>query len=328
MTELKSRILSRLEKDLHDHRIDGASVCVYRKGDLWEDHVGNATSNSLFRIASMTKPITAVAVLKLWEDGKLQLTDPVMKYLPGFDFRLQIRHLLTHTSGLSQSYYADHITDECRSDTNLLTDYIASVPLEHDPGTFAEYNPVAAFALLTAIIEQVAGVDFPTYVEEQILKPCDMKDTTFLPTKDQWTRLVPMEDTKPGCVFESYPVTNPVGGAGLVSSLGDYKNFAQMLLQKGQFHGKQILKEETVAAMASPQESCQTGSLRWGYGVRVVVGENRRPVGSFGWSGAYGTHFWIDPANELFAIYMKNSRRDGGAGAITAANFETDVYTN
>ena len=327
MTQLKERVLRRMTEDLSAGRISGASVCVYRKGELWEEQVGNATSNSLFRIASMTKPITAVAVLKLWEQGKLQLTDPVIKYLPGFDPRLQIRHLLTHTSGLSQTYYADHITDEVRSDPDLLVDYIATVSLEQDPGTCAAYNPVAAFALLSAIIERVAGVDFPTFLEREIFVPCDMKDTTFLPTKEQWSRLVPMEDTKPGCIFEGYPVTNPLAGAGLVSNLSDYKNFAQMLLQKGKFNGNQILKEETVAAMTSPQENCQTGSLRWGYGVRVVVGAHCRPVGSYGWSGAYGTHFWVDPANDLFAVYMKNSRKDGGAGASTAANFETDVYT-
>ena len=330
MTEWKARILRRMEEDLSAGRIPGASVCVCRGGQiLLEGHVGNATPSSLFRIASMTKPITAVAVLKLWEGGKLELTDPVIKYLPGFDPRLQIRHLLTHTSGLSQSRYAENITDAEREDPDQLLDYIANVPFDHAPGTHAEYSPVAAFALLTAIVEQVAGVDFPTFAEREIFLPCDMKNTTFLPTKAQWAALVPMEDTKPGCVFESYPVTNPLGGAGLVSCMEDYKHFAQMLLQKGQFQGKRILKEETVIAMSSTQvpESVQPGSVRWGYGVRVVVDKNRLPIGAFGWSGAYGTHFWIDPANDLFAIYMKNSRQDGGASAITAAHLEEDVYT-
>ena len=322
------RVEERIKSDIAAGRIEGAAVYVSQRGKtLLRGYYGNVTEERLFRIASMTKPITAVAVLKLWETGLLQLTDPVVKYLPGFDPRLQIRHLLTHTSGLSQEWYADHITDDHRRDGVLLTDFIAAVPYDHDPGTYAQYNPVAAFHLLTAIVEQVAKVDFATYVEREILIPCDMKNTTFLPTKDQWARLVPMADTKAGCVFEGYPVTTPLGGAGLVSNLEDYQNFAKMLLQKGVFQDKRILKAETVTAMATPQESVQEGSVRWGYGVRVVVGENRLPKGSYGWSGAYGTHFWIDPENEIIAIYMKNSRTDGGAGAKTAANLEEDVYT-
>lgn len=321
----------RIKADLSSGHIDGASVSVLQKGKtVYEACFGNAKPQSLYRIASMTKPITAAAVLLLWEKGLLNLSDPVAKYLPGFPLELQIKHLLTHTSGLSQEAYVAGITDAHRRDPNLLTDYIASLPFDHDPGSFAVYSPVAAYHLLTAIIQQAASVDYPSFLEREILKPCAMTDTTFLPTKEQWSRLVPLEDTKPGCVFEGYPVSNPIGGAGLVSCLSDYKNFATMLLNLGSFGGKQILKEETVIAMTTPQvcEKAQPGAVRWGYSVRVITGENRLPVGSFGWSGAYGTHFWVDPKNEIIGIYMKNSRVDGGASVKTAAHFEEDVYTS
>lgn len=311
---------ARLQVDLEANRINGASVSVMQDGQLlYERHAGLAVERTLYRMASMTKPVTAAAVLLLAEVDKLRLFDPVVKYLPGFDPRLQIWHLLTHSSGLSQEYYANHITGDFRADPWLLVDYIAGVPLDFDPGTAAEYNPVAAYALLTAIIEQVAGVDFSTFVQREILDPCGMKDTTFLPTREQWGRLIPMQGggTVPGCVFEGYPVTNPLGGAGLVSCLGDYQKFAQNLLGGG------IFSEELLRTMATPRAG--TDPVRWGCGVRVITGENRLPVGAFGWSGAYGTHFWVDPTNRITAVYLKNSRFDGGASAKTAANFERDV---
>lgn len=308
---------NRILQDLATGHIDGASVLVSQKGQtLYKAHFGTAKPDSLYRIASMTKPITAVAVLLLVQRKQLFLTDPVVKYLPGFPVDLQIVHLLTHCSGLSQSYYAEHITDEHRKDADLLVDFISGVPFDHAPGTYAEYNPVAAYALLTAIIEKVVQMDFASFVEKEILNPLEMTDTTFLPTKEQWARLVPMADTVPGCIFERYPVSNPIGGAGLVSSLEDYHKFAKMLL-KG---GKGILSPEMIKTMTTPHIG------HWGCGVRVVGKENRLPEGSFGWSGAYGTHFWVDPQNEIVAIYMKNSRTDGGASAKTAAHFEEDVY--
>lgn len=321
----------RIQEDLATGHIDGAAVSVMKAGNtLYENHFGNVTENSLFRIASMTKPVTGAGVMLLAERGEIKLSDPVAKYLPGFPTELQIRHLLTHTSGLSQTDYAKRITDVYRADPNLLVDFIAGVAFAYGPGTHAEYNPVAAFHLIGAIIEQVASVDFPSFLEREIFVPCAMTNTTFLPSKEQWARLVPLKDAKPGCVFEGYPVSNPLAGAGLVSSLADYKNFATMLLNRGSFGGKQILKEETLLDMTTPQvpESVQPGPVRWGYSVRVITGENRLPVGSYGWSGAYGTHFWVDPQNEIIGIYMKNSRIDGGAGAVTAANFEKNIYTS
>ena len=278
----------------------------------------------------MTKPITALAVLILVDRGLLRLSDPVIRYLPGFPPQMQILHLLTHSAGLSQQAYVEGISAPCRADAQLLVDFIGGLPLDFMPGTAAEYSPVAAYSLLTAIIEQVAGMDFPTFVEKEIFTPCHMTDTTFLPSRDQWSRLIPMQGggTIPGCVFESYPVTNPLGGAGLISSLTDYKNFAQALLE-----GK-LLSPESHRLMTTPRlsEAVQPGHQRWGCGVRVITGEDygRLPVGSYGWSGTYGTHFWVDPKNEITAVYMKNSRLDGGAGAKTAVAFEqivTDCLT-
>ena len=313
------KVKNRISADLASGHIEGAAVHISRWSEtLYEAHFGNVAENTLFRLASMTKPITAVAVLLLADRKQLSLKDPVVKYLPGFPLELQIIHLLSHCSGLSQSYYEEHINDEYRADPELLVDYIASIPFDHAPGTYAEYSPVAAYALLTVIVEHVAKVDFATFAEREIFAPLGMTDTTFLPTKEQWARLAPMEDTIPGCIFERYPVTNPLGGAGLVSSLEDYKKFAFMLLRKG----GGILSQEAFATMTTPYLE------KFGCGVRVVGEDNRLPKGSYGWSGAYGTHFWVDPTNGIVSIYMKNSKKDGGASAKTAAHFEEDVYAS
>ena len=136
--------------------------------------------------------------------------------------------------------------------------------------------------------------------------------------------------TTEGCVFGNYPTTHALAGAGLVSTIDDYKNFVTMLLDGGVFKGRRILSQEMIDQMATPQikDPIQKGRSLWGLGVRVIVDEKDiLPLGTFGWSGAYGTHFWIDPENNILAIYMKNSRFDGGSHAVTGRNFELDVYS-
>ena len=134
------------------------------------------------------------------------------------------------------------------------------------------------------------------------------------------------------CVFENVPTTHSLGGAGFVSSLKDYAAFAGMLLNKGKINENRVITEKAVALLSSPQvpESIMPGNWRWGLGMRVITGENYKylPVGAFGWSGAYGTHFWVDPVNNIAAVYMKNSKYDGGSGAVTAYNFEKDDFNS
>lgn len=338
--KLKEKIEQRAQDDLSQGNIGGASVYVEQTGQtLYENCFGDASARSLFRLASMTKPITAAAVMGLSDRGAVSLDDPVAKFLTGISEKLTLRHLLTHTSGISQEYYVNHITDSLRKDPRALLEYIAGVPLMWEPGSTAAYNPVAAYQLLTAVVETVAAEPFAAYLQREILTPCRMTDTTFCPDEDRWERLVPMHDknsgqsviaqTYPGCVFERYSMDTCLGGAGLISSVADYRNFCRMLLNRGAFEGKRVLSEQAVLEMTTPRVSrqVQPGTVRWGLGVRVVDDESygRLPVGAYGWSGFYGGHFWVDPANEVIAIYLKNSRYDGGASAKTAANFETDV---
>ncbi len=161
-----------------------------------------------------------------------------------------------------------------------------------------------------------------------------MKDTTFVPNESQWKRMILMHDkvdgkneignTYDGCVFDRFPQYNYLGGAGLISSLSDYLNFATMLMNGGVFEGKRIITEASVAEISRPQVY-KRDKESWGLGVRVITSENNNvlPVGTYGWSGAYGTHFFVDPTNRIIGIYMKNSHYDGGS----SKNFETDVYS-
>ena len=166
-----------------------------------------------------------------------------------------------------------------------------------------------------------------------------MSDTTFAPSDEQWARMVTMHDyangkafvgkTEAGCVFENIPTSHVLGGAGLISTIEDYGNFAEMLLAGGVFEGARVLSERSVQELATPWVSfaLQPKPKRWGLSVKVVTDESyaRLPGGCYGWSGAYGTHFWVDSENRITAVYLKNSQYDGGGDAVTNLHFEEDV---
>ena len=220
-------------------------------------------------------------------------------------------------------------------------DYFSHCGLGFEPFSTQEYSGTAAFDVLARIIEVISGKDYNDYLKQNIFDLCKMKDTTFIPTKAQWERIIPMHnkiegrsvlgETYENCIFENIPVTHYLGGAGLISTLEDYSNFAEMLLNTGEFGGNRVLSEKVVELISTPHvpEEIMKERERWGLGVRVITKENYKlPVGTFGWSGAYGTHFWIDKKNNITAVYLKNSKFDGGAGAVTSENFELDVFNS
>ena len=131
-------------------------------------------------------------------------------------------------------------------------------------------------------------------------------------------------------MVDDIPPTHPLCGSGLISTLTDYVKFAQMLLNRGMTENGRILEPVWIEQMATAKLPVELMSeeVNQGLGVRVITGDGYPwlPVGTFGWSGAYGTHFWVDPTNEIVSVYMKNSRYDGGSGAQTAKNFEEDVF--
>ncbi len=371
---LKERIDTRMKSDLEEGNLFGAAARVCQGTQtLYDGKFGvtgpesdtPVTDDTVYRLASMTKPITAAAVLLLKDRGLLRLEDTVESYLPEYrDIRIgelnadgqviytgfpqkkiNIFHLLTHSSGIGcmkiGDKYRSEITEEDDRTLDNAVRYYAKTALAYEPQTCGAYSGIAGFDILARIVEIVSGQDYNRFLTENLFLPLDMNDTTFVPSENQWNRMIGMHrkiDGKAcavkmpeGRVFGNTPVTHFLGGAGLASTLPDYMNFAQMLLSEGVFRGKRILSAESVREMATPRIDMDvTGrnhTQKWGLGVRVIAesGYRRLPVGAYGWSGAYGTHFFVDPVNRIAAVYMKNSVTDGGSGAKSAANFEEDI---
>ncbi len=370
-TLLAANIKKHAANHFENQKIFGSACCLVQEDGTTHTHCFGHTSpggstpvtdRTIFRLASMTKPVTAFAALLLVDRGLLALDDPVEKHIPAFagvhltvlqedgsiadlgpaKQTVTIRHLLTHTSGISDA----PAKMQARTPQEFATvrdnvNFLAKAGLDYEPGSRTQYSGTSAFDVLVQIIENVSGVDYPTFLQNEIFSPCGMEDTTFTPTPDQWARMIAMHDQADGrnaigktvenCVFYSFPCTHFLGGAGLVSTLRDYTAFAHMLLKGGVSPAGRLLSEETFRQMCTPQvpESIMPGNERWGLGVRVITRSEYKflPVGTFGWSGAYGTHFWVDPENGVAAVYMRNSLFDGGSGSKASYEFEQAVHT-
>ena len=364
---LKSNIEARSKDDIESGRVGGIALSVNQNGEtVYENFFGSAsmteqkpvTKDTVFRIASMTKPITAVATLILIERGLLSLHDPLEKYLPFFkelpivkldgdklvnygiaSGKPSIFNVLTHTSGIgggeTGGVQSRAMSTEEKADLNKAVEFYARAGVQFEPFTDVLYSGTASFSVLTAIIEKVTDMPYGDFLKKNIFAPLGMVDTTFNPTDKQWARMIDMHDydgqkgflghSFDGCVFEDFPTSHPLGGAGLVSTLEDYSKFAEMLLNEGE----NIITPDSVRLMSTPlvPYSIQKRNKRWGLAVKVVTDESydSLPLGAYGWSGAYGTHFWVDPENRITAVYMKNSQFDGGGSSVTGENFERDV---
>ena len=360
--------------------LGGIGICVARGGEIiykkYHGYKSYATGEPLcengdrtiFRLASMSKPITAVATLIQVSRGLIDLDEPIDKLMPeyadmeigkleedgSFTFvkkattKLTPRILLNHTNGVGTYELGErqlsNMTAEDMQDLRHVSDYISRSYLSFNPGDEQMYSGVWAFDVVARLIEITSGLDFPTFLKQNIFDPCGMTDTTFDPTPDQWSRFIAMhgcsekdgapvsEDVpmRPDTVFAHIPPSWPSGGAGLASTLPDYIRFVDMLARGGvTADGVRILPEELVRAMGTPtvSEAIMPGGERWGLGVRTITPAHPwMPAGCFGWSGAYGTHFWIDPENDLYFVLMRNSMFEGGAGTETVCRFERVIY--
>lgn len=365
--------------DLEDGLVSCAAIQVLCKDkNVYKAYHGYADAEKtvplndrhLFRMASMTKPVTAVCVMKQIEAGKLALEDTVETYLPAFanmevaevdaegnltgthpaPTAFTVKDLLTHSSGLGSGV---HFAKFCRNpgfaagDTlgSKIDDWAHSY-LEFDPSTRFSYSGLVGFDVLAHLVELTSGMSYAEYARENLFAPLGMDDTFFLPTEEQWERFVRMHETvekgvtRPvdmqGKVFGNCPVTYHSGGAGLVSCLDDYTRFSHMLLCDGISGGVRILQEETVKQMRQrqlrPLVPGTDATYSWGLSMRVILEDNgsQRPLrtGAYGWSGAYGTHFWCDPVRQLCAVYCSNMTTAGGSGALTARHLEKAVMEN
>ena len=334
-----AKLASALEKDIEEKKFPGAVVLIARKGKIayfeafgvnYSGSDARLGKNWIFRIYSMTKPITSVAAMQLYEQGKLKLTDLVSKYIPSFKgLKVQqeggglvapqremiIKDLLIHTSGLTYGFFGSSEVRRLYVKAGVLNpeqtlaelvSKLSQLPLEHHPGTVWEYS--RSTDVLGYIVEVLSGTTLDQYFDKHILGPLRMTDTSFFVPEEKEIRSVTMV-AKPQLLS---------GGGGLVSTAGDYARFCQMLLNGGTLDGARILKQETVKLMTTDH----LGSIKrglwdgpgpgygfgYGFAIRRKEGSHVYPgtAGDFWWGGYAGTYYWIDPKRELITVYMMN----------------------
>ena len=338
-----------LRQFVADRKIAGAVAAVALHGKVvYLEPVGlqsletkaPMTERSLFRVYSMTKAVTAVAVMMLVDEGKLRLTDPASKYLPEFkkvmvqeggggaprppSREITIQDLLLHTSGLSHRTSELYRERRVRSRAEALPQFVTNItraPRMEDPGTRFRYSE--ATTVLGRIVEVVAARPFDAFVTERILRPLKMNDTTWWVEGEAQTRLATVyQRSQDGAVaafeIEEVPFTQKPalmeGAVGLVSTATDFLRFGQMLLNKGTLDGVRLLPAVTTESitrngLTDSMLQGRGGTMGWGLAnVDVVVGPGSRgyltTIGEYGWDGSAGTFFAVDPSRELVVTLM------------------------
>lgn len=370
-----AKVSQALKREVDQGKLPGVVVMVARKGKLvYADAIGAQDKgagtamarDTIFRIYSMTKPLASVAAMMLVEDGTIQLTDPVSKFLPGWD-KLQVstatldpmsqrvvygtapaqramtvQDLLRHTSGLAYGeitqnapvkdaygkagVYKSTFDYESRDLTpQEQVERLGKAPLAQQPGTIWEYS--LSVDVLGRVVEAASGKPLDVFLEERLFKPLKMNDTAFYVPANKMSRLAQALPTDPATgatnrlIDVSQPPKNASGGAGAVSTAGDYLRFCQAMLNGGQLDGVRVLARPTVQLMTSDHlgtriaTPVQPGELllgtpgytfglgfavRQGNGVAGVPGS----AGEFMWAGYAGTYFWADPKEQVCGVYM------------------------
>ena len=341
-----------LNRYVSEQRIAGAVAAIARRGRVaYLEAVGvqdqrtrvPMTERSLFRIYSMSRPITAVAVMMLHEEGRFSLDDPVARFIPEFKNvvvsgaqgapprapaqAMTVRDLLLHTSGLNARTSEIYRREQVRSRTMTMAQFITNlvrVPLMEDPGTRYRYSE--GTTVLGRLVEIWSARPFEVFLDERIFRPLGMTSTMFwAATPEQRARLTTVYGPMQGggltpIETETLPFTErPTlieGAVGLLSTVPDYLRFGQMLLNKGELDGVRLLSAKTVEMMtrnglSEAVQKTRGESIGWGLAnVQVVL--NSTPgepanAGEYGWDGTAGTIFWVDPSKEVVAVLMTQS---------------------
>ena len=318
--------------------------------------------DTVFRIYSMTKPITSVATMMLYEEGLFELKDPVSRWIPSFaDVRVftggtaenpstapatepvRIGHLLTHTAGLTYGFHHVHATDELYRNAGFdfgpprgydlegCVDLCAGLPLVNEPGT--RFNYSHATDVLGRLVEVLAGVPLDRFLRERLFEPLGMHDTAFWADGDKAERLGALYVPNPrdGSIFRYDPIGEAArrapsylsGGGGLVSTTHDYLRFCEMLRRGGELDGVRLLGPRTLASITtihlpggvdlehfgqSTFSETAFDGVGFGLGFAVVIdpAAARTPSspGEFSWGGAASTGFWVDPVEDVTAVFM------------------------
>ena len=330
-----------------EKKLPGAVVVVGR-GDriLYQKAIGNRalvpatepmTLDTVFDLASLTKVVaTTTSVMILVEQGRIRLSDRVSSYIPGFErygkADITIRHLLTHVSGLRPDVDLADLWMGYETAIGLAVD---EVPTSR-PGERFVYSDINFF-LLGDIVQRVSGQPLDRFARERIFEPLGMRDTTFNPPASLAPRIAPTESCTqygwpcqgPGMAMLRGVVHDPTarrmggvaGHAGVFSTAADLATFCRMLLGGGAFQSARILSPlavEKMTSAASPDLETNTRGLGWD--IDSTFSSNRGellPIGSFGHTGFTGTSIWIDPATEMFVVFLSNRVHPDGKGDVT-----------
>ena len=335
---------ARMHALVDQRKLAGVVTLLARKGKVVnldaygkQDASGAApmAADSIFRIASMTKPVTGVAMMQLWEQGKWTLDDPVARHIPQFAGLkvktatglvdqarpMTMAQLMSHTAGFGvSSVYADRNLAE--TDLQGMIDKLAALPLESQPGTDWAYGP--AVNIQAYVVEKLSGKDLASYFQTHIFDPLKMPDTQFWVEPAKAARVVRIHTYAEGRIVPAgeprIQITKPrflSGSGGLVSTAPDYFRFCQALLNGGELDGARVLKPETVKLMRKsvlrPGVGVDLyGPVQKGLGFGMDFAVHERPAesglphgqDSYWWGGAFGTWFWIDPTNDIVFVGM------------------------
>ncbi|HXQ16122.1 MAG TPA: serine hydrolase domain-containing protein [Caulobacteraceae bacterium] len=306
--------------------------------DISAETPAPAKTDSIFRIASMTKPITGAAMMMLWEEGKWALDDPVARHIPQFE-GLKVRRkdgdpvaqaspmtmaqLMSHSAGFGRAAeYADH--NLRGGDLQDMIDVLAKLPLSFQPGKDWRYGP--SVDIQGYLVEQLSGQGLDEFFEQRLFAPLGMTDTGFWVEASKGERVArihrydddgQIRAAGPGNIFNTAKPKFLAGGGGLVSKIEDYWRFAQMILNGGEFEGRRYLKASTVELMHTnvlepgvnvTLYSPDARGLGFGMDFAIVqdpaAAKTSQGIQSFYWGGAFGTWFWIDPINDMIVIGM------------------------
>jgi CubicO group peptidase (beta-lactamase class C family) len=341
-----------------DGRLAGVTTLVARHGKVVSlDAYGvqdlttkkPVTRDTIFRLASMTKPVVGVGMMMLWEQGKWALDDPVARHIPEFaglkvstpngevpqTKPMTMRQLMSHTAGfdVSAGYAKANLSE---SNLQGMIDKLAKLPLAAQPGSDWRYGP--SVDIQGYIVEKLSGQPLDVFLRTKIFDPLGMKDTGFWVDASKVDRVTsvftygPEKRLIPATPSRD-PSSKPVflsGSGGLLSTTDDYFRFAQMMLNGGEANGKRFLKSSTVELMRTNVlaegvmvDTFGPGQPGLGFGLDFAIvmdptaANTPEGRGSFYWGGAFGTWFWIDPANDVVVVGMmqniNGSRPTGGS---------------
>jgi CubicO group peptidase (beta-lactamase class C family) len=358
-----ARLGAVIRGEIERGRVPGAVALIARRGRIGffesfgqRDAATGApmAKDTIFRIYSMTKPITSVAAMMLWEEGRFLLSDSIAKYLPELadlhvaveggaeservplERAITIQDLLRHTSGLTyefrgsgpvqKMYKSARISSLAQSNADQVAT-LGRIPLLHQPRTRWEYG--RSTDVLGRLVEVLSGQRLSEFFEQRILAPLGMVDTAFHVAQRHHSRLAEAfaRDPDSGAAVQLLNVREPPnfesGGGGLVSTASDYARFLQMLLDGGRLGGCRLLSRKTIEFMTADHLGPMTGApdllppghgFGLGFAVRLHAGIAQTPgsIGLYFWGGLAGTTFWVDPAEQLFALMLVQApgRRD------------------